>query len=139
VDDCFGHKLLIAALKGQGFEVVGMHDGFGKEQNLKDEKIIPYCAKRKFLIATTDKNMVLRHRELLNKHRQCIIFTTNNNSDNLSKWLPGFVKNKAKILRTWKKRQPPWVGRLHPSGHLEIFDLMRYAEYDPETKNKRRR
>jgi len=139
VDDCFGHKALVAALKGKEFSVVGFHEVFGKEQNIKDEKIIPHCAKHKLLIVTTDKNMVLRHRDLLNQHQQCVIFTTSNAGDNLGKWLPGIVNNKAKIERTWKKREPPWVGRLHASGHLEIFDLMKYTEYDSDTPPEKRR
>jgi predicted nuclease of predicted toxin-antitoxin system len=139
VDDCLGHKQLIAALVTQGFTVIGHQEKFGKRQSVKDDEIIPYCAGSKLLIATTDKNMVLRHRDLLRAHKQCVIFTTNNSSDNLKVWVPCFTKNKAKIERTWKKREPPWVGRLHPSGHLEIFDLIRYTEYDAETKGKRRR
>lgn len=87
VDDCFGHKQLLAALKAQEFEVKGFYDLFGKEQNVKDEKIIPQCAKQRLLIVTTDKNMVLRHRDLLKQHKQCVIFTTSNSGGELIVWL----------------------------------------------------
>ncbi len=139
VDECFGHNDLLVALRGVQFQIVGHHEVYDNRQNVKDEELIPYCAKGKLLIATTDKNMILRHRYLLNFHRQCVIFTTNCNDDNLKVWVPGFARNKAKIERAWKKREPPWVGRLHPGGHLEIFDLMRYTEYQAETVRKRRR
>ena len=139
VDECFGHKRLLAALREQGFVVVGFQEKYGKAQGIKDEKFIPHCAESGLLIVTTDKNMVLRHRELLNDHKQCVVFTTNNTSDNLRVWVPGFIRNKRKIERTWKKHEPPWVGRLHPSGYLEIFDLVKYTEYDPETPQEKRR
>jgi predicted nuclease of predicted toxin-antitoxin system len=138
VDDCFGHKQLVDALRKEGFIVVAFEDKFDKRQNVKDTEIIPYCSENTLLIATTDKDMVLRHRDLLNERRQCVIFTTNANDDSMKVWLPAFVENKAKILRTWKKREPPWIGRLHPGRHLEIFDLMRYTKYDAETEERRK-
>jgi len=139
VDDCFGHTELVKALREVHFVVVGHHEQYDNRQSVKDEEIIPLCASNKWLIATTDKNMILRHRGLLVRHRQSVIFTTNCNDDNLTVWVPGFEKNKAKIDRTWKKREPPWVGRLHPGGHLEIFDLIRYTESQAETVRKRRK
>jgi len=139
VDECFGHKQLVAALTDAGFNAIGFEAKFDKRQNVEDEEIIPHCSKEKLLIVTTDKNMVLLHRNLLKKHKQCVIFTTNGTDDCLKVWVPSLAKNKAKILRTWKKREPPWIDRLHPSGHLEIFDLSRYTQYDQETRDRKRK
>jgi hypothetical protein len=138
VDECFGRKELVAALRKEGFNTIGFEERFDNRQSVGDEEIIPRCAKETLLIVTTDKNMILRHRDLLNRHKQCVIFTTNGKDDCLKIWVPALAKNRVTILRTWKKREPPWVGRLHPSGHLEIFDLMQYGQHDQETKEKKR-
>ncbi len=138
MDDGFGYKELAPELKKIGYQLVSHHEYHNKRQGVKDEEIIPLCAENNWLLTTTDKNMVLRHRELLKRHGQSLVFTSNNR-DTYDIWLAAFKKAKAKIERTWKKRQPPWVGRLHPTGILEAFDLRSYTEYQAESVRKRRR
>ena len=138
LDDCFGYKELAPELEKIGYQLICHGEYHNKRQGVKDEEIIPLCARSNWLLTTTDKNMVLRHRELLKRHRQSLVFTSNNR-DTYDIWLAALKKAKVKIERAWKKRQPPWVGRLHPTGFLEVFDLTSYAEYQAESVRRRRK
>jgi hypothetical protein len=136
MDEGFGYKELGPELEKVGYSLVCHQPHYNKRQGVKDEENIVLCASKLWLLTTTDKNIVLRHRDLLHKHRQSVIFTSNN-QEKFETWLTAFPKAKAAIERHWKKTAPSWIGRLHPTGLLEVSPLMRYIEYQRDHLRRR--
>lgn len=113
------------------YKIVTHQEHYNKKQGVTDEENIVLCAKNDWLLTTTDKNLVLRYRDLLHKHKQCVVFTSNN-QEKFETWIKALTKAKMAIERNWKKTAPSWVGRLHPTGYLEVSALMNYTEYQTE-------
>jgi hypothetical protein len=138
LDEGFGHRELGPALEGIGYSIVCHQKHHNKRQGIKDDEIIPDCAKNNWLLVTTDKNMVLRYRDLLKQHRQALVFTSNNH-EKYDTWIRAFENAKVAIERHWKKTEPPWVGRLHPTGLLEVSSLLKYTRFQTESVKEHRR
>lgn len=138
MDEGFGHKELAPRLRAIGYQIYCHQEHHCKRQGIKDDENIRICAANNWLLTTTDKNLVLRYRDLLRTHKQSVVFTSNN-QDRFEIWLRAFTEAKAAIERAWKKRAPSWVGRLHQNGHLEVSPLMGYTEYQSERVRKKRK
>lgn len=137
MDEGFGLKELAPQLRATGYQIHCHQHHHNKRQGVKDDENILICAKNNWLLTTTDKNLVLRYRDLLRIHKQSVVFTSNNQEE-FETWVRAFTKAKAAIERNWKKKAPSWIGRLHPNGYLEVYALMQYTEYQSETVRRKR-
>lgn len=137
MDEGFGYKELAPQLRVLGYEIKCHQEHHNKKQGISDDVNILICSDNNWLLTTTDKNLVLRYRELLSKHRQSVVFTSNN-QEKFETWLKAFTVARAAIERNWRKRPPSWIGRLHPNGYLEVSGLMQYTEYQSEIVRKKR-
>jgi hypothetical protein len=137
MDEGFGYKDLSPQLRVIGYQIYCHQEHNHKRQGIKDDENIVVCAKNNWLLTTTDKNLVLRYRDLLHKHKQSVVFTSNN-QEKFETWVRAFTKAKAAIERNWRKKPPSWIGRLHPNGYLEVSALMQYTEYQSENVRRKR-
>ena len=137
MDEGFGYKELAPRLRVLNYQIECHQEHHNKKQSISDDINILICAENNWLLTTTDKNLVLRYRDLLNKHKQSVVFTSNN-QEKFDTWLKAFTVAKIAIERNWKKTPPSWIGRLHPSGYLEVSGLMQYTEYHSEKVRKKR-
>lgn len=136
MDEGFGHKELAPRLRAIGYQIHCHQQHHSKKQGVKDDENILICARNHWLLTTTDKNHVLRYRDLLRIHKQSVVFTSNN-QEKFETWLRAFTEAKAAIERTWRKKAPSWIGRLHPNGYLEVSALMSHTEYQAEKVRKK--
>lgn len=116
--------MLPKRLRSAGYTVEVFREHFpGKpgraEQGVKDPHIIKFCARQKWVLITTDKNMRFTHRETIKQTDVAIVATTSNN-ESLENWVTALIKAKASIERHVKKTSRPWFGLLGRTGNLNV-------------------
>lgn len=90
-----------------------------KEERVKDPRIIKFCAERKLILVTPDKNMLYTHAETIKKTDVAIIASTAGTTD-IDEWIKQLIKAKPKIERHVKKTPRPWFMRLGLTGTIHI-------------------
>lgn len=112
-------------LKANGFcqvELFCKHfkraDG-GKEQSVKDPRILRFCNSRKWLLVTTDSDLRNTHvEEIKNLRNLSILATAHNSVVDIEEWVAGLIKARAAIEREFKKRDRPWFAQFNRQGAI---------------------
>ena len=114
----------------------------GKEQKVKDPRIIRLCNKKKWLLVTTDSDIRFTHIEEIKRCTDVAILATAHNSvENIDEWIDGLIKARARVEREFKKRERPWYAQFNRQGDITtIFTVTeqhttrrsRLQEKDPE-------
>jgi predicted nuclease of predicted toxin-antitoxin system len=91
----------------------------GKEQGVKDPRILRLCNTRKWLLVTTDSDLRHTHVEVIKSLPDlAILATAHNNVSDLDEWVGGLVKARARIEREFKNRQRPWFAQFNRQGTI---------------------
>jgi uncharacterized protein with PIN domain len=107
MDEGFGYKELAPQLRVLGYEIKCHQEHHNKKQGVEDDENIAICAENNWLLTTTDKNLVLRYRDLLKKHKQSVVFTSNNKKN---------LKRGSMHLRKRGQQLSAAGGKCHPLG-----------------------
>lgn len=124
LEDAFGSGKHPKTLRDAGFTVECFGDHFpdatrGKEQNVKDPRIINLCHEKNFVLITTDKNLPITHAATIKKTEIAIIATANNNADP-AVWVQAIISAKARIERHCKKVPRPSFATISKTGNLTV-------------------
>lgn len=109
-------------LRKAGFEVVCFEEAFPdperkKEQGVKDPRIIQLCHEKKWVLITTDKEMLYTHVQTIKK-TEIVIIATESNTIPLDTWVKALVKAKPKIERLAKRSERPYFACIGRTGNL---------------------
>ncbi|MGH9812791.1 MAG: hypothetical protein ACRD4T_06600 [Candidatus Acidiferrales bacterium] len=138
MEDGFGTTIWPDRLRQAGFNIECFATHFQKEgrkeEGVKDARMVKYCASRRYVLITTDKNIHRTHVEAVKKTDVCIIATeSNQGKGSIGMWVEALIKAKASIERHAKKFPRPSFARLSRSGKLNR------KEHITEEKYTRRR
>lgn len=123
LDDAFSGKDAVSRLERAGYTVEPFARNFqtesGKEQSVKDPRVIKLCNSKGWLLVTTDSNMRFTHVEEIKKSLNlAILATAHNSAGNLGQWIEALISAKPAVEREFKKRQRPWFGQFNRQGKI---------------------
>ena len=91
----------------------------GKEQSVKDPRVIRLCNAKKWLLVTTDSDLRYTHTEEIKKAEDLsILATAHNRVDDIDEWVDGLIKARAAVEREFKKRKRPWFAQFSRQGQI---------------------
>lgn len=90
------------------------------ERSVKDPRIIKLCARKGWLLVTTDSSMHKTHTEVIKTTEAAILATAHNNADEMDEWVKGLIDAKAKIERHFKNYERPWFATFSRNGDIHI-------------------
>jgi hypothetical protein len=133
LDDAFGTKIAPSRLRAAGFEVQCFADYFKdqqgrKEEGVKDPRIIRFCHNKKWLLVTTDSDIVRTHVEEI-KRTDIAILATAHNADDMDDWIEGLIAAKVAIERHFKKYPRPWFAQFNRQGAITTIRTLTEASY----------
>jgi hypothetical protein len=122
LEDAFGSGVYPEQLRKAGFDVQCFEKHFPdperkKEQAVKDPRIIRLCDDNKWVLITTDKEMLFTHVETIKK-TEILIIATESNRIPLSTWVDALIKAKPKIERLVKRSERPYFACIGRTGNL---------------------
>ncbi len=126
LDDGFDAEETPKRLTAAGFKVERFIDHFkrpdvgGKEQSVKDPRLIHFCSSRGWLLVTTDSDMRFTHVETIKKSEVAILATSHNSVVELGEWVDGLIKGKPAIERMFKKQQRPFFSQFSRQGKITV-------------------
>lgn len=135
LDDCFCNDEVAGILAKAGFDLKlftahfprsAGHPG-GREQGVKDPRVIELSHKLKTVVFTTDGRMSHDHRAEIKKHASAMIVATAHKVGTDDMWASAFVLAKPEIERMHKKKPRPWCARINQRG--QITKCESYAHY----------
>jgi hypothetical protein len=123
LDDCFDADETPERLLKAGFcqiEPFWKHfqrrDG-GKEQGVKDPRVLRLCNSKRWLLVTMDSDIRLTHVEEIKKLPDlAILATAHNSGEYIEEWVDALIKVKVKVEREFKKRARPWFAQYSRKG-----------------------
>lgn len=123
LDDALSGKHAVTRLEQAGFTVEpfakSFHTETGKEQSVKDPRVIKLCNSKGWLLVTTDSDMRFTHvEEIRRSPNLAILATAHNSAGDLDQWIEALIKAKAAIEREFKKRQRAWFGQFNRQGKV---------------------
>jgi hypothetical protein len=129
LDDCFASDLAVQTLTPYfpGVEDFRKHfpdERKGKLNGVKDPRVIQLCHEKRWLLLTTDHEMLKTHIEEIKSNPDVTILATAHNAagaENSSIWLCAVIKLKDEIMRRFKKRERPWFATFSSEGHISSF------------------
>lgn len=143
MDDCLASNLAIATLAPyfqlRDFRVVFPDAKKGKQNGVLDTPVIKKCHDEKWLLLTTDHEMLKTHIEEIKKHPNVTILAATHNSatpeDNVL-WLQAVIKLRASILRLYKKQPRPWFATFSREGTITNFKVITAEHKTRRTRPK---
>jgi len=122
LEDAFGSGVYPEQLRAAGFIVECFGDHFPdpdrkKEQAVKDPRIIQLCHEKKWVLVTTDKNILYTHVQTIKK-AEILIIATESNRIPLDTWIKALIKAKPKIERLVKRSERPYFACIGRTGNL---------------------
>jgi Txe/YoeB family toxin of Txe-Axe toxin-antitoxin module len=122
LEDAFGSGVIPKQLREAGFAVECFGDHFSdpdrkKEQAVKDPRIIQLCHEKKWVLITTDKNILYTHVQTIRK-TEVLIIATESNRIELDIWVQALIKAKPKIERLVKRSERPYFACIGRTGNL---------------------
>jgi hypothetical protein len=126
LDDGFDAEETPTRLTAAGYVVQRFIDHFkrpevgGKEQNVKDPRLIEFCSSRGWLLVTTDSEMRFTHVDSIKKSQVAILATAHNSVPKVGEWVEGLIKGKVAIERLFKKQQRPCFAQFSRQGKITV-------------------
>jgi hypothetical protein len=128
LDDCFCNDDVAKLLTEAGFTTAQFTTYFprvqgvagGREQGVKDPKVISLSHRLKMVIFTTDHRMCEDHRKEFLKHPSSMVVATSHNSYSDEVWAKAFIKAKPVIERLHKKQHRPWYAKINQLGQITV-------------------
>jgi hypothetical protein len=131
LDDCLASDRAVATLTPyfelRDFRIVFPDGRKGKQNGVTDTPIIRKCHAEKWLLLTTDNEMVRTHIEEIKQNPDVAILATSRNcaaSEEYDAYLAAVIKLKAKILRMYKKEPRPWFATFSLEGRITSFKII---------------
>jgi hypothetical protein len=94
-------------------------DDGGKEQSVKDPRILRFCNRHKWLLVTTDSDLRLTHIEEIKKLPDlAILATAHNTVAGIEEWVDGLIKVRRFVEREFRKRLRPWFAQFSRQGRI---------------------
>jgi hypothetical protein len=94
-------------------------DDGGKEQGVKDPRVLRLCNSRKWLLVTTDSDLRHTHVEVIKSLPNLAILATAHNAvADIGEWVEGLIKARVRIEREFKKRERPWFAQFNRQGAI---------------------
>jgi hypothetical protein len=91
----------------------------GKEERVKDPRILRLCNRHKWLLVTTDSDIRFTHIEEIKLCQDlAILATAHNNVDDIDEWVGGLIIARPRIEREFKKRSRPWYAQFNRQGAI---------------------
>lgn len=116
LDDCFDADETPARLLEGGFcqiEAFWKHfqrEQGGKEQGVKDPRVLRLCNAKKWLLVTMNSDIRLTHIEEIKKLPDLAILATSHNSgEYIEEWVDALICARARIEREFKEGVPDLV------------------------------
>jgi hypothetical protein len=141
LDDCFASNSAVATLAPyfqlRDFRVIFPDARKGKQNGVPDTPVIKKCHEEKWLLLTSDHEMLMTHVEEIKKNPNVTILATTHNSrtpEECQAWLEAVIKLKPTILRMYKKNQRPWFATFSRAGVITSFKVI-----TPDHKTRRTR
>lgn len=142
LDDCFASDSAVATLAPyfdiRDFRVI-FHavDRTGKQNSVEDNPVIKKCHEEKWLLVTSDHEMVKTHVEEIKRNPNITILATAHNTvtpEENRAWLAALIKLKPTILRLYKKHPRPWFATFSRQGNITSIKTI-----TPEMRTRRTR
>lgn len=112
-------------LQKAGYEVRMFADSFRdeltrqKQDSIKDPDIMRLCNSEKWLLVTTDHEMLSTHVSEIKKYSElAILATAHNSAPDFNVWIDALIKGKVAILAYFKKQERPCFATINTSGRL---------------------
>lgn len=126
LDDCFDRDTAVPPLLAAGFSGIETflkhfprQDGAGKEQSVKDPRIIRLCNLYGWLLVTNDSDIRFTHIEEIKKcPKLAILATAHNSADDPDEWVAALILAKTEVERQFKKRTRPWYAQFNRHGKI---------------------
>jgi hypothetical protein len=91
----------------------------GKEQKVKDPRVISLCNRKSWLLVTTDSDIRFTHIEEIRQSPDLAILATAHNSvEDIDEWVGALIQARARVEREFKKRQRPWYAQFNRQGAI---------------------
>jgi hypothetical protein len=138
LDDAFSGRNAVYRLEQAGYTIEpfarSFHTDIGKEESVKDPRVIRLCNSKGWLLVTSDSNMRFTHLdEIKNSPNLAILATAHNSAGNLDQWIEALIVAKPAIEREFKKRQRPWFGQFNRQGKITTIYTIT-EEHKPSRK-----
>ena len=128
LDDCFASDSAVATLSPyfdlRDFRIIFCDEENRKRESIEDDPVIKKCHEEKWLLLTTDREMVKTKVEEIKKNPNVTILATAHNSagkEEYRAWLAAVIKLKPTILRMYKKKPRPWFATFSREGNITSF------------------
>jgi hypothetical protein len=143
LDDCFASDIAVATLapyfQVRDFRVIFPDEKKGKQNGLEDNPIIRKCHEEKWLLLTTDHEMVKTHIEEIKRNPNVTILATSHNSttpEEYRVWLAAVIRLKPKILRLYKKQPRPWFATFSRDANITSVKTLTERHTTRRTRKK---
>lgn len=143
LDECLANDSAVASLSPyfdvRDFRVIFPGERNGKQNGLGDTHVIRKCHEEKWLLLTSDREMVRTHIEEIKKYPHVTILATAHNSashEEYRAWLAAVVALKPKILRLCKKEPRPWFATFSRDGNITSFKTITAEHTTRRTRKK---
>ena len=128
LDDCFCNDDVAEILTAAGFALDLFTNHFprevgkvgGREQGVKDPRVIALSHRLKKVVFTTDHRMRDDHKTDFMDHPSAMVVATAHKSLSDEEWACAFVKAKRKIEILHKKQGRPWFAKINQLGDITI-------------------
>jgi hypothetical protein len=143
LDDCFASDSAVATLAPyfdiRDFRVIFPDQRKGKQNSIEDIPIIRKCHEEKWLLLTSDREMVKTHVEEIKKNPNVTILATAHNSatpEEHRAWLEALIRLKPRILRLYKKQPRPWFATFSREGNITSIKTITEQHTTRRTRKK---
>jgi len=91
----------------------------GKEQSVKDPRILRFCNTHKWIFVTTDSELRHTHVEVIKGLSDLAILATSHNTvSDIEEWVVGLIKARISVEREFRKRPRLWFAQFNRQGKI---------------------